>query len=405
MKKLVALLLALVMVFALAACGDSGSENTTDPNAGSTGSAGNQGGTASAVTYENYAYDRSWPEETLKIGVELFNPTDDTWLCVKDYFDYLESVFNIKFIYSEAISSSEAEFEFIDSCAAAGCKGIYGYYNVSGPAAIMEATRLGMYYTGDINYYDRLKDDDHYVGGYTYLTASGENGDYSAGYELGYALAMQGVKHIVYGSGETKVAMFSDRAAGFYAGVAAAQADGAAVQFDPEVDVIGGWPDAPTFASMQTAALTADYDAIGSATDIAYWFQPVTDSGKQMKMACIGSVSDAYKTYFENGTVAVIVYDCPEYIHGAALTMLINACTGYDNLAKNADGTPRLQGVCRWTVDSVDEFMEIYNKHANGEYYVTAEDVAMLLGGLNPNASLELMDQVYAIDMEASMSK
>lgn len=403
MKKLIALLLALVMVFALVACGTEqpgGSQPAGDP-----GTPSSDPGTVETLTYENYAYDRTWPEETLKIGVVLFNPTDDTWLRVKDYYDYLASVFNIEFIYSEQIGSAEQEFQFINSCAAAGCKGIYAYYNVAGPASIMEATRLGMYYTGIVDYYSRFVDDPYFVGGYQFVSASGKNGDYDAGYELGYNLAKQGVKHIVYASGETKVPMMANRAEGFYAGVAAAQAEGAAVQFDPAVDVIGGWPDAPTFAPMQTAAITADYDAVGSATDIAYWFQPVSDAGKQMKMACIGSVSDSYKTYVENGTVSVIVYDCPEYIHGAPMIMLLNCCTGHPELAKNADGTPRLQSVYRWTVNSADLFMEIYNKHANGEFYVPAEDVAMLMGGLNPNASLELMDQVYNVTMAESMGK
>ena len=407
MKKLIALLLALVMVFALVACGNGGEQPSGDPGTPSSdpgNDPGNDPGTP-ALTYENYAYDRTWPAETLKIGVVLFNPTDDTWLRVKDYYDYLASVFNIEFTYSEAIGSAEQEFQFINSCAAAGCKGIYAYYNVAGPASIMEATRLGMYYTGIVDYYDRFVDDPYFVGGYQFVSASGKNGDYDAGYELGYNLAKQGVKHIVYASGETKVPMMANRAEGFYAGVAAAQAEGATVKFDPAVDVIGGWPDAPTFAPMQTAAITADYDAVGSATDIAYWFQPVSDAGKQMKMACIGSVSDSYKTYVENGTVSVIVYDCPEYIHGAPMIMLLNCCTGHPELAKNADGTPRLQGVYRWTVNSADLFMEIYNKHANGEFYVPAETVAMLMGGLNPNASLELMDQVYNVTMAESMGK
>ena len=397
MKKLIALLLALVMVFALVACGTSGDQPTGEPS--------NESGSATAVTYENYAYDRSWPEETLKIGVELFNPTDDTWLGVKTYFDYLASIFNIEFIYSEAISSAEQEFAFIDSCAAAGCKGIYAYYNASGPSAIMNATSQGMYYVGIADYYDRFLDNEYYVGGYSFSDENGLSGDYTAGYELGYNLAMQDVKHIVYASGETKVAMFKDRAQGFYDGVAAAQADGSTAQFDPEVDVIGGWPDAPTFPALQTAALTADYDAVGSANDIAYWLQPVSDAGKEMKMACIGTVSASYKSYVEDGTISVIVYDAPEFVHGAPMIMLINACTGYNALTKNDDGTPRLQHVYRWTVDSAEMFNEIYEKHNAGEFYISAEETAILLGGLNPNASLELMDQIYNVTMEETMSK
>lgn len=409
MKKLVSLLFALLMIFSLLAACSSGKTPAAKPEgeAAQPESAGDAAAAQpeNAITAENYAYDRTWPEETLKIGVVLFNPADDTWLRIKDYYDYLASIFNIEYLYSEAIGSPEEEFKFIDSCAAAGCKGIYAYYNASGPSAIMEATSLGMYYVGIADYYDRFLENEYYVGGYSFLGADGQSGDYTAGYELGYRLAKQDVKHIVYGSGETKVAMMRERAQGFYDGVSAAQAEGSSVLFNPETDVIGGWPDAPTFAPMQTAAITADYDAVGSATDIAYWFQPVEDAGKQMKMACIGSVSDSYKPYFEDGTVSVIVYDAPEYVHGAPMIMLINCCTGHPELSKNADGTPRLQHVYRWTVDTPELFMEIYNKHAAGEFYVAKEDTALLLGGLNPNASLEMMDQVYDVTMEEAMGK
>lgn len=394
MKKILAFLLAMMMLLAVTACGnnDGGEDGAAD-------------GTASNFHYETYAFDRSWPEETLKIGVELFNPTDDTWLGVKAYFDYLASIFNIEFIYSEAITSAEQEFAFIDSCAAAGCKGIYGYYNASGPSAIMNATSQGLYYVGTADYHERFLEDPYYVGGYSFASEGGKSGDYTAGYELGYNLAMQDVKHIVYASGETMVAMFNDRALGFYDGVAAAQAAGSAVRFDPEVDVIGGWPDAPAFPALQTAALTSDYDAVGSANDIAYWLQPVEDAGKEMKMACIGAVSESYKSYVDNGTISVVVYDAPEYVHGGPMTMLINACTGHNELTKDADGLPRRQSIHRWTVDSAELFNEIYNKHAAGEYYVSAMDTAMLLGGLNPDATVDMMDAVYDVSMDVAMSK
>ncbi|MEG1755193.1 MAG: hypothetical protein RRZ24_04970 [Clostridia bacterium] len=416
MKKIIALFIAALVIMSLAACAGTGIETTPsatapvaeEPTATAAESAPAVEAAPSLSLDEitvNYAYDRSWPEETLKIGIVLFNPTDSTWLSVKEYYDYLASIFNIEFIYSETISSPEEEFKFVDSCAAAGCKGIYAYYNASGPSIIMEATNLGMYYVGVADYYDRFLDNPYYVGGYSFVGKDGLSGDYTAGYALGYNLAKQDVKHIVYASGETKVKMMNERAQGFYDGVAAAQAEGVTALFDPAKDVIGGWPDAPTFPALQTAALTSDYDAVGSATDIAYWFQPVEDIGKQMKMACIGSVSDTYKSYVENGIVSVIVYDAPEIVHGAPMIMLINCCTGHPELAKNADGTPRLQHVVRWTIDSPGLFNEIYNKHKAGEYYVSIENTVKLLGGLDPDASIVLMDQVYDISMEQALGK
>ena len=45
----------------------------------------------------DYAFDRSWPEEELKLAMAVYDTTDEQFLAMREYNDYLEQNFNIKF--------------------------------------------------------------------------------------------------------------------------------------------------------------------------------------------------------------------------------------------------------------------------------------------------------------------
>ena len=258
MKKIVAIVLAAVMVFALAS-------------------------TVFAADID-YAFDGSWPEEQIKLAVEVYDTTDEQFLAIKDYFDYLEKNFNISFTYSESISNAEEEIAFIDSAAAAGCQGIFGYYNISETQALQEAQAHGMFYAGGVGgvgYEQRkdLADYDNYTGTYALesdMDVEGEhNGDYLGGYALGYAMAEQGYQHIAYCSGGASfgVQMFVDRMEGFLAGLEAAGYDNFS-----DSDVVEGWPGTDDFAAAQTRIISdTSYDAVVSSFNVAMWFQPVME--------------------------------------------------------------------------------------------------------------------------------
>lgn len=381
MKKALSLLLVLAMtVCLLAGCGgDSGkgSDTTSEQN--------------SAAVTTDYPLDGSWPEETVKIGVLAFDTTDEAFMGVMNYYDYLAEHFNVEFIISESISSAEQEFAFIDSCAAAGCQAIRAYYNIAGAEAIKHATAQGMYYYGIDEYYEEVKDDPYYVGSYTFSDPNdpdAPNGEYLAGYELGYTMGTAGLNHVAFCNGGASfgVQMFIDRQQGFFDGMAKAQEEGSTTQFDPEKDVIEGFPSESYFAA-QAAFFTEDYDGIVSSFDAFDWFQPIIESGKDIKVGCIGSVSDTYKSFIDNGTVIALLYDAPEIVHGSGFCNILNAVTGHSDLYQNEDGTALLNQVQRWTVTSADDFNAIYDMHNAGEYYTSAEQMASLLGGLNEDAT------------------
>ena len=109
MKKFLALILALAMSLSLVACGSAPADD------------------GAAAT-----------DEPIKIGFVNYDPTAEQYLVLDSYFQYLAEEFNIEIMASEALNSAEGELAFIDACAAAGCKAVFGYYNVSNEQAFLK---------------------------------------------------------------------------------------------------------------------------------------------------------------------------------------------------------------------------------------------------------------------------
>ncbi len=415
-KKLIAMLVCIGLVASLfAGCKSSSNEGqtgNTEPTKGASQDAAEPTDEAQGET-PAIALDGTWPEEHVKIAVECFDTTDEQFLALQSYFEYLTDYYNISFIYSESIASAEDELSFIDSSAAAGCKALIAYYNVTKEEAVKACIENGMYYwSADAGLAEVFKDDEHYLGGYSFLKAgddSSHNGDYLGGYEMGYSLAKQGAKHILYCNGGVSlgIQMFIDRQQGFFDGVAAAQAEGSTAVFDQKADVIEGWPGTDAFAAAQTAALDKDYDAIGVSFSAAVWFQPIATVGKtgQIKLATIGGVTDTFYDAFQTGQMACAVYDCEEVVFGNSIVTILNAVTGNIDIARG-NGVPAAIYVNRWTVADADSFTAIYNYHDEGKFFVTPEDMAQCFPAFNPEASYQTVYDLYsALDLETALAK
>lgn len=238
------------------------------------------------------------PTKPIKIGMEIYDPTDQEFLELKDYFDnYLAPAMNITFIYSEALSDADGEAAFIDNCAAAGCDAIMGYYNVAGAEAAWRAIENGMYFTyGDTAMWEELKEEPLYLGAITY----GANGDFEAGYAMGKYLADAGCKKIVYSNGAADfgVEMFINRGAGFAAG-----AEGA------EIITVSGFPGNDAFSSQQNSALTTEgVDAVATSFNaLSGWAQPVAAAGIDVPLATIGVVSEDFVNAMNGGQIDLLV--------------------------------------------------------------------------------------------------
>ena len=92
--------------------------------------------------------DGRYPKETVKMGFVNYDTTAEQVLAVQEYFKYLQTGLNFEVIWSESLNNAEEEFAFIEQCAAAGCKGIIGYYNEGNEESAKLCGNLNMYYWG-----------------------------------------------------------------------------------------------------------------------------------------------------------------------------------------------------------------------------------------------------------------
>ncbi len=347
MKKLIALLLALAMVFALVACGNKPAAE----------------------------------DETIKIGFVNYDPTAEQYLVLKNYFDYLAETYNIEIMASEALNSAEGELAFIDACAAAGCKAVFGYYNVSNEQALLRCAEKKMYYFGQgankaITENPELMKNPYYLGSF-YVG----NADYEYGYGCIEMLVEAGCKKIagVSGGKNFGVQMFIDRWQGAMDAIADYQAKGVDVELVYEV---AGFPGTDGgFEAGQTTVLGMDeVDGVYSTLTSLMWIKPTQDAGKfgQLKFAAAGETMSEgaigmFGAGFYVGTATEIID-----VFGMGIPLIINAVEGHP--IRNEDGTAPLINAGWWKVTNVQD-AGFYGSVQGGEngWVFSAEDIAPLL--------------------------
>lgn len=390
MKKFLALILALAMVLSLVACGNA--------PAGDEGTAGD----AAVTDGPALSADGRYPAETVKIGFETFTTTDEQFLAIQKYFDYLDDFFNIEVIYSEALDSAEGEIAFIEQCAAAGCKAIIGYYNVSNEEVVKLCEEKGMYYWGNGNntaIVEYGNATSAYLGSFHY---EGGSADYNYGYGCVEALAEAGCKKIILVSGGASfgVEMFIDRKTG---------AEDAAKDFGLEIVYeVPGWPGTEDFSAHQTNALATDADGIASMLTALMWIQPLNVAGKfgQIKVAAVDALNETVVDMFGAGMYVGTATEITE-IFGLSVPMILNAVAGYGEQQRNADGTAPMINCAWWLVTGVEQ-AGYYASVQGGDngWAITIDDMKTVLYDYNPELTLDDMTALYsAMTMEEIMAR
>ncbi len=340
MKRILAMMLALAMVLALAACaGTPKTEDAAEAPAAAEETAAEEAAPAeetAAAEGPALAEDGRYPAETVKVGFVNYDTTAEQVLAIQKYFEYLQTGFNFEVIWSESLDSAEAEFAFIEQCAAAGCKAVIGYYNEGKAESVKLANDLGMYYWGgaiNSDIYEPVKDSEMYLGGY--VSGEGDKTEnYLAGYGIGKALADAGCKNVIVMSGgkDFGVEFFVER----YQGIMDALTEfGVAVAYE-----VPGWPGTEEFAAHQTAALETEADGLAGTLTCLMWMQPIANAGKmgQIKIAGIETVSADIADLMYGGIYVGSFSEITD-VFGMAIPMILNAVTGNGAQQRNADGT------------------------------------------------------------------
>ena len=158
LKKFMVLVLTVLMVAGLAGCSNnSGNDQNNDPTA-----------------------------ETVKIGVLVSDVTSAEALAFRSYYEnYIQSVYNVEFMYSDELADAAAEQSAIDNFIANNCKAIISFASSDRPAQIEKCEAEGVYYavaTGVLTdeQYEQFKSYEHYVGAIGPDLAT----EYQAGYDM-----------------------------------------------------------------------------------------------------------------------------------------------------------------------------------------------------------------------------
>ena len=142
MKKLISLLLALVMVFSLAACGQSDNPGTTNSDPGTTNSENPGGGGENTGLIQGDGFSRA------KIAFAT-NQASESFVNMQNYYNkVLGPALNIEFMFSEELNDAGALTTFIENAYAAGCQGILVDLANAIDQGAAVANDLGMFYVG-----------------------------------------------------------------------------------------------------------------------------------------------------------------------------------------------------------------------------------------------------------------
>ncbi len=383
-KKLLALLCAATLAFSLAACGgtdESGNTSKSAENAGE-GTVQTETETETADAAETEVAEVYPAGDPVLIGVELYNPTESETIAMQEYFGYLEENMNVKFKYSEAISNADDEFNFIDDCAIAGCKGFIARYNVSGIEQVNKVMEYGMYYWGmaeNPEVYEAVKNEELYVG-----SVHTGNDDYNRGKALAQWVIDEGFTKVVYASGgaDFGVEMFVNRQAGFK--------DGLEGQ-DVEVITVSGFPGDQFYAAQNSALSEDGLQAVcASFNGVNFWAQPIDTAGLKdtVKLATIGSVNQECIDAFSSGALSFLSSDDYQR-YGLAVGALCNAIDGNGD-ALREDGAAINETIKTWTMTTAEEAQK-YVDILSGEKVFDAQEIMSICKTVNPDASIETL--------------
>ncbi len=398
MKKLIALLLALVMVFALAACGNN--------NAADNGSANND-----APANNEQPADNQEPAEeagpAIKIGVLVSDTTSGEALGFRAYYEnYIEKNYNVDLIYSDELKDAAGETAAIDSMVAQNCKAIISLSSYDRPAQIEQCQKEQVYYavaTGTLTaeQYETYKGYEYYVG------AIGPSNDteFQAGYDMAKHYLDQGMKNfgIFTGAAPYYTEMHIYRVAGMFAAMVEAGGEGASYKGATVKDAIVGqiYADgcaiAPTtigdinvlsvvegytmddawFASCASAVNAAGLEAflaVGNGADFFAAAKP-----ENVKIATVDSYVEALGTAMEAGSVDYLAGKFNS-TNGPIFIAALRAAQGNPLRDENGNALALSQGY--WVATSHDDFVK----------YQTSDTVDA------PAYTKEILDQYLTAD-------
>ncbi len=408
-KRLLALAMAMVMVIAtmLTGCGSSEEASTGEDTTTTT----EEGGEAGAEA----------PEQ-ITIGVMCYSTTDAEILAFKDYYvNYLADKLNLDFIYSEELSTVEAELAFIENIAAAGAVGVLGSFTDI-EAGMDKCEEYGIYYivsAGIVGEEDfaKVKDNPYFIG----CTGPTSEAEKEAGREMSAYFASQDTEQtfnylIVSGGVNMGNEMHSARVEAMLEELQAQygctfempieqmvfSAEPIRVESDKNVAVYmyPGYPMSDTwFSGLATVLMSGQYDVVMNVMSAVGTTATLVDEaekavGKNILVGTVDCFTEANYAAFNatdsTGDVT-INYIAGKYgsIVGPALAACINAVYGDGDALKN-NGEPFSLHMGYWIATSQEEYNELWAMvEDESQIAYSADDLKSVIKYYNPDVTYE----------------
>lgn len=171
LKKYLTLFIVLTFALSLISCGA----------AGNSGNASSEGGAGDSTQAETEGQ-----ETPHKIAVLVYNRADDEVMSFKKYLeDYIGSIFNVQFFYSDTIRSGEEALAFIESAAEYGAEGVMSFNSYDLKAEVELAAEKKMYFmmaSGTVSdqAFASVEDNEYFLG----VVGPGSFIEYKAGSDM-----------------------------------------------------------------------------------------------------------------------------------------------------------------------------------------------------------------------------
>ncbi|MGM9607259.1 MAG: hypothetical protein ACI3XJ_07120 [Oscillospiraceae bacterium] len=422
MKKLLSILLALVMVFSLAAC--SGGQGSTDENKTSNPPASDSGNTAGQGSDEVEL-------KPYKIAV-AFTQINATALAQQEYLEkYIGPAFNVEFMFSEAVDSAEVAMTFIENAYAAGCQAIMNFQNSSVEQINAKANELGMYIIS--NSPPAENNDLPYVLGNMRIPVSGvaesfkevvnqftsDGKDHnvviiSAGAGLGNTQHYECTYAILEALQQKYGLTYSDTIENLASSRGMTEVD---TGTDMRILLYPGYPNADTYVSGLSAELqTGVYDVVLGCNFATTKFAVAIDEVERaynvdVKVGYVTSIDDAAtaavttKDVHGNSSVDSIIINPGDTLVGGMFAVLYNGLSGHAD-AMRTDGAGTVFDTPLWLATDAETYLKLAGLNGSADTLeMSVEDIQEMLCIYNADVTASsLQEKILTLTADGVLS-
>jgi len=408
MKKIIAIILALVMVFALAACGGGGG-----------------GGSKKTPKPDPFETLESKAGQEVLVAVAL-NSVDDTTVVVKEYLNnVIGPALKMKFDFSEKIINADELVTFIENEKVKGAVGVINLNSSYAKTVVEVCQDLGLYcHQQKSAFADESK---------TASATLGNCGASSIGMQNAYAEVMDilladGANHsaVIYSCAATKKSAESH----YYSSLAVLDAmqKKYGLKYDESIETIAesdyvkelstgnsavkiNFVSGNIIDNVMTPLKTGNYDIFACVAGFQEYTATINDTEKAfgIDIKVVGTVNldDATKNGFASGDLDYGIINPLTVAYAIDAVAIRNAVDGFADMYKDADGNAVQLDVLPWICTSAEQYANISKLDKDGTWVISADDAKSLCKSFNDAATLETSKELLASlgDIDALLAK